>query len=364
MVNRIYNKFIQLLDKGVILVYNGLESLGIAKPIPYQIEKAKGDLINVQHPFPVNVIESDKPLFNEWKTYPTFENKLFVLHNCNVSYKGIVFKGPRCFVPALPHPVFKGQYGPLFCWKQQLFYKRTVLDPSKTYYLVTDHWAYANYFHWMVDSMCRLIEWKNELKDFTLLMHKEAPRYIIDTLKYLGVARIEWIQPDHYVSVPNLIIPNYCAWSGQQHPFVLKKVRDFIWSNVEEENGSERIYVSRRNQKVRRVANEDALIDVLLENKFEILYFEGMSVAQQVSLVKNARYFISSHGANMTNGMFVLNGRILELLREDRPNFCYWATFSCLNMSYSYQLCRVVNHDDLLVDIEQFKINLHKLLND
>jgi hypothetical protein len=364
IADRIYNRSIQLVDRGVIFVYDLLEQIGVVKPISYKVEKPQNDIIRVEHSYPKNIAEKDKPLFEEWRSYPTFENKLFVLSNCNVSYKGTVFKGSRCFVPALPHPVFKAQYGPLFCWKQNLFFKKTTLDANTTYYLVTDHWAYANYFHWMVDSMCRLIEWREELKDLTLLLHEGAPRYITDALKYLGIEKIEWIKKDHYVAVPNLVVPNYCAWSGQQHPVILRKVKEFILDKVEGPKGPERIYVSRGHQKVRKIANEQAVIEVLQKNDFAVVHFEGMSVAGQISIVKHAKIFVSSHGANMTNALFTLNCRVFELLRNDRPNFCYWGALSGLSIEYRYQLCKVVNHDDLLVDIEQFKIHLQKVIND
>jgi hypothetical protein len=366
MIYRIYNKFIQILDKGIISIYNTFERIGIAKPIPFKTLEPKNDIIQVEHPFPVNIIEKDKPLFNEWRSYPTFENKLFILENCNVSCMGIVFIGARCFVPALPHPVFKGQFGTLYCLKNYLFYKEQQLSTDKTYFLVTDHWAYSNYFHWMVDSMCRLMQWKEMLKDVTVLVHEGAPRFIIESLNYLNVSKIEIIQKNHYLNVPNLVVPNYCAWSGQQHPIILKVARQFILHNVRNEKKFERVFISRRNAKARRVANEDDLIPILKENKFEIINFEGMSVAEQVAIVRNVKHFVSSHGANMTNSMFLEpDSKILELIRYDRPNFCYWSTLASVgNKNYFYQLCKVVDHDHLLVDISQFKIHLHKILND
>ncbi len=364
MTNRIYRKTIQVLDKAIISVYNIFERIGFVKPIPFKSEQSQNDIIQINHSYPVNIKEKDKPLFNEWKTYPTFENKLFVLENVNLSNRGIIFKSFKCFVPALPHPVFKGEFGFLYITKRYLFEKKQELSRDVKYFVVLDNWAYNNYYHWMIDSMCRLIQWRSVLNNYTILIQENAPKFIMDTLFYLKIDKIEIIKSRNYVSVPRLTVPNYCAWPGQQHPLILKKVKEFILESVKEEKGFERIYISRAKQKSRRVANEKELVVVLKQNNFEIIYFEGMSLAEQISIVKNAKYFVSSHGANMTNALFTKNAKVFEFLRKDKPNFCYWSTLTNLNIPYYYQLCEIESNDHLLVDIEQFKINLHQLLND
>ncbi len=361
---RIYLKLLKVLDIFFISVFNFLEKLGFIKPIAYKEFFSKNDIFKVNHAYPVNFKESDAPLFDEWKQYSTFENKLYIVNNVNVSSKGIVFKGFQCFVSALPHPVFKVDFGFLFIMGQYLIKKKVTLKSDEKYLLVFDLWSYANYFHWMVDSLCRLIEWEKILNEYTILLPENPPRYMLDTLNLLNIKNTKTFDKNIYLHIKNLHIPNYSAWSGQQNPLVLKKVRNFIITNIKDEMNFDYVYISRSAAKNRRVSNEVELIKIVEVKGFKIVRFEGMSLAEQVSIVKNAKVIITSHGANVTNALFSVNALVFELLRNDKSNFCYWSALSCLNFEYFYQLCIVVGHDDLLVDIELFKLNLQKILND
>jgi hypothetical protein len=57
------------------------------------------------------------------------------------------------------------------------------------------------------------------------------------------------------------------------------------------------------------------------------------------------------------------NSVVLELIRNDKPNFCYWSTLTGIGLNYNYQLCEVVTHDDLLVDINELEKNITNILN-
>lgn len=361
---RVYLRGVRLLDRFFGAVYNLLEWIGLAKPIRSEEYRKCRDIIKVNHPYPVNYDPIHKALFDEWKSYDTFENKIFVLHNVNVSSKGILFRGLRCFVPALPHPVFKPDFGFLFTLGQYLFKSRQLGKTDEKYLLVFDLWAYSNYFHWMVDSMCRLVHWKDMLHEYTVLLPAEPQPFMTETLKMLGVVKTMPVKKVTFFKAAVLHLPNYSAWSGQQNPIVLKKVRDLVLETVAEQGRYEKVFVSRADARNRKVHNEAEVWAELEKRGFSRVIFSGMSVAGQVLVVKNAKYIVTSHGANMTNAIFAREAKVLELLRNDKPNFCYWSTLSCLEISYYYQLCEVSGHDNLLVDIERFKLNLDKLLND
>lgn len=361
--NRVFLKLVRVLNILFNALFGFFEKMGWTKPIFFVELWNKRDVMEVVHTYPVNFDVADKHLFNEWHRYNTFENKIFELQNVFVSDKGVVFMNFQCFVPALPHPVFKADYGFLFSLKKYFFSKKISISATEKYLLVFDHWAYANYFHWMVDSMCRLIVWKEQLQEYTILLPARPPKFMLGTLDLLGINKRMVIQKGTFLEIPLLHIPNYSAWSGQQHPIVLREVKKFILSRVKVQEGPKKIYISRARQKNRRLSNEAQVITTLKSFGFEIVYFEGMSLAEQLNLVKNADFIVTSHGANLTNALFS-EARIFELLREDKPNFCYWSTLDCVGLSYYYQLCPVVNHDDLLVDIERFKLNLQKMLNE
>jgi capsular polysaccharide biosynthesis protein len=58
-------------------------------------------------------------------------------------------------------------------------------------------------------------------------------------------------------------------------------------------------------------------------------------------MASRARFFVSNHGAGLTNMLFVRGGgRVLELRhRADNVNNCYFTMASALGLEYFYQTC-------------------------
>jgi len=57
------------------------------------------------------------------------------------------------------------------------------------------------------------------------------------------------------------------------------------------------------------------------------------------------------------------NSVTLELVRNDNLVFCYCRTLTGIGFKYNYQLYEVVNHDDLLVAINELEKNIMNILN-
>jgi capsular polysaccharide biosynthesis protein len=68
--------------------------------------------------------------------------------------------------------------------------------------------------------------------------------------------------------------------------------------------GSKRIYVSRRDAKIRFVSNESQLGDVLTEFGFETLVMSDLSLADQINVFRTAESVIGPHGAGFANLAF------------------------------------------------------------
>lgn len=367
MITRIYLKFVQLTNSTLGVLFYFSERVGLLKKVDVEIFKEIPGIMKVDLPYPANFDPKDKEHFSHNTGYDTYELSVYKVRDANISSKGIVFKGMNNCGFSFPHIGFRAQYAWLYLMGQYWFHKKQMGDPTKTYIVLFDFWSSNNYYHWLVDSCPRILMLKEELKEknASLLLPETCGKYVLNILKHFEVNEITFIKKDSFFHAPDLLLPYYTVGSGHIHPGYVNKVREQILNSVSTSLNKERIYVSRSKQKVRRIHNEKEVIDTLLPLGFEVVYFEDMSFEQQVSTVRNAKILVTSHGANMTNAMFMPeNTRVLEFLRFDRPNFCYWALASVTNKKYYYQFSKVVNHDDLLVDIEQFKINLQKLLND
>jgi len=364
---RILLKLLSYLQLAVGKLADGLTRIGLYGKVPYTVVSHHGDVTEVTHPYPANYNSADKEKFDEWKTYKTFPHDLFAAEDVLLTSDGIVLQKHRTFIPALPHPVFRYQYGLLYNLKVRLFYADKEFPADKQYLLVYDNWSWNNYFHWVIDSLCRVqLVHAHVQQKFTVILPEASPQYITDTLALYGFTDIVRLPQNSRARLKNLYTMNYAAWSGQQHPEVLTAMVRHIRKEIPAATGEKnrRIYVSRSHARSRKVSNEEEVVALLTQYNFEILRFEGMSFREQVALMQNVKYFVSSHGANMTNLIWLnKDARILELLRQEgRPNFCYWSVASSLGLPYYYQLCPITSADNVEVDVARLKQNLEILL--
>ncbi len=369
MLKRIYNKGISIIDLLLGKMHLSFEDKGFIKRIQSTIFSKKENHILVKHQYPANYNEKDKALFDHYTGYNSQDETIYQFTNVNVTSDGVIFKKLNNTWISFPHIVFRAEYGWLYIFKKYLFHKKAVASKDKIYILLFDFWAAGNYYHWLVDSMPRLLVVKELLKqdNYALLMPENYPKYIRQPLSYLEIKNITLIKKNEYLQVENVLLPYYLAGSGHIHPTMVFEVREFFRNKIDLKRTitSDKIYVSRGRQKARRVKNEEQVIEVVHQFGFEVIYFEDYTFEEQVTIGKGAKIMVSSHGANLTNSMFMPeNAKVLELIRKDRPNFCYWALATVAKQNYYYQLCEVIGNDHLQVDIELFKVNLQKILND
>jgi hypothetical protein len=363
---RVYNKGISLLDRLIGKVHLFLEKKNVVKPIVDSIYRKYENEEPVKHKYPVNYRDSDKTLFDHYTNYGTFPETVYSYQKVFVTNKGVVFKRWNNVRFSFPHSVFRETFGWLYILKQYTLVKRCYLPTHITYVLLFDFWSAANYYHWLVDSLPRLFGVKDLVAQpgFSLLLPANCPDFILRCLAHFEINEITFLKKNEYYSVDKLLLPYYLAGSGHIHPPRVFEVKQFFASKIPLEDKQDRIYVSRARQKARKVINEDEIIAVLNEFDFKIIYFEDYNFEEQLKIAGKASVMISSHGANLTNSLFMPeNACVLELIRKDNPNFCYWALANASRINYYYQLCDVKGHDHLVVDISLFRENLQKMLN-
>jgi capsular polysaccharide biosynthesis protein len=84
--------------------------------------------------------------------------------------------------------------------------------------------------------------------------------------------------------------------------------------------------------KNRRVSNEDALLPIIKDYDFEIIFPERLSLADQIGIFKDATVVLGAFGAGLTNILFCPpKSTLLEL--EDSvfaPRYWYWKVAATL----------------------------------
>jgi len=99
--------------------------------------------------------------------------------------------------------------------------------------------------------------------------------------------------------------------------------------------GGRKIFSTRRGNDS-RVYEKVAEIEQEYENQgYQIVYFGGMSVLEQMSVMKNATHLSGFHGANLTNLLFAHQCKFVEELitRELSGDFQTIAKFKKANHS-------------------------------
>jgi hypothetical protein len=362
---RIYLKLLDYLNRFIGRIIDLLQQIKVIKPFRAKTIVHYGKPEHIIQPYPVNYQPLHESLFTTWRTYETLELELYKMDGVSITHEGAVLKGILPFIPALPHPIFRYRFGLLYNLQVRLLYHKIPKSEISNYLLVYDFWSKGNYYHWCIDSLCRIWMANEFLKEqYTLLLPAHAPSYVIDSVSAFQDTPPEFIPDKSRILVKEMNIMGYAAGSGRHHPAILKKVRQHMLNTlpVKATSKKRKIYVSRGKQKSRRVSNEQELITLLESKGFETVYFEGMSLIQQIEIMQDIAVFISSHGANMTNTFFLpADAQVLELINEHHPNFCYWSLCSSVGLAYYYQLCPIETSDHVRVNLDELSINLSRM---
>lgn len=321
---------------------------------------------------PVNLQPDDLSLFSQDLQRVIPQTRLLQLHDVGVSAEGVLFQRGRMLPEsfAFPHTraSWKRRSVVKFFVNNYLVRRRRRFEPTGIW--VTDDWS-AGYFHWLADVLPRLFTMRDRLKGLVLLLPYQCKelKYVSASLEPFGIGAIEFIDPGEVLNCKSLMVPTQTAPSGHYNDELIQQVGNLLvefYADKPRETPSERIYISRAVAPKRKILNEAEVIDVLREFDFRIIRTEDHSFAEQVKMVSSARYLVSSHGAGLTNMLFMNRGtKVLELRHAtDRINNCYFTLASALNLDYFYQSCEPENTTEephtanLRVDIAALRTNL------
>ena len=295
----------------------------------------------------MNLRRDDLPLFGHELEREIPPAELLEMRGVHVSSDGLLYKGLKILPESFAFPFLYDQ------WKA-----RSVLKFFVTNYLlrskrkvegraawITDDWG-GGYFHWLADSLTRLYAIREEARSMTLLLpHLHASLgFVMPSLAPFGVSDVRFIAPDETLACERLVVPMHTAPSGHYDEEILGGVRRLLLDAYGARDGGgvgERLYISRGRALKRRIANEDEVVAVLRGFGFRVVYAEDHTFEEQVEMASRARFFVSNHGAGLTNMLFVREGgRVLELRHQtDNVNNCYFTMASALGLEYFYQTC-------------------------
>lgn len=321
---------------------------------------------------PVNFNEAHLPLFEQELQRAIPQSQLLKFKNIHVSSEGLLFTGTRILPESFAFPNHLNEWKlrsvAKFLAKNYVMRHRRQINDEVLW--ITDYWS-NGYFHWLADALSRLYVVQDRVNDLRLMLPAEYENFdfVISSLAAFGVKKVEFIRPNEVIECRSLLMPSHTAPSGHYNEEIIRGVRSVLLSAYDDSDQGERIYISRRNARKRRIVNENEVVEILSRFGFQTIHAEELSFAEQVQLCSRARCIVSNHGAGLTNILFMKEGgKVLELRHHaDDINNCYFTLASALNLNYLYQTCHPANDGpdphtaDLIVDLEELKRNLDLL---
>lgn len=228
-------------------------------------------------------------------------------------------------------------------------------------------WAH-NYFHWMTESL-PLILAAYQKKNIPVLLSKQHLKYphIKASLDLLNIPFCDYdlkssvkVKKLYAIQLP--IVSFY-------NEFLLNNFKNTaidLLSLTSEKKPYRNIYISRKKATKRKIINEEKLLSILTENHFELIYMENYSIADQIKILFESKVVISSHGAGLTNILFMQpNTSVIELKANNNDYWCYFSLARAAKLNYYYILCESdsINHRvaNIIVNENKVKETLLKL---
>lgn len=127
-----------------------------------------------------------------------------------------------------------------------------------------------------------------------------------------------------------------------------------------------RIFISRKDAAMRRIINEEELLDTLKKYDFQEYVLEQMTIEEQIELFYNAEVAIGSHGAGFSNIIFSDKIHIVELF-PSKFNWMPVYYFLSKSMQHHYHyLCsgEELNYTDFERVLSEKKLAPHSYFKD
>jgi capsular polysaccharide biosynthesis protein len=228
-------------------------------------------------------------------------------------------------------------------------------------------WA-NNYFHWMTEMLPRIVAMKHQHPSIPVVIPSFYLNYpfILESLallkidvKTFNIRKALKIERLYCTSVPHV---------GRFNEGLMNFFRDkMLGENTTQILPFRCIYITRGKARRRRISNEDTVFDSLEQRGFEKLELEDLKLIDQVKVFQEARIVVASHGAGLSNSMFMQKGQtIIELKSDNNRYWCYFSLARVFGLKYYYSLNQgsSSNHRDadITVDVPRLQILVNQAM--
>ena len=178
-----------------------------------------------------------------------------------------------------------------------------------------------NYYHWIIDCLPRtyLLAQARVTGPVALLVPEPLAPFQRVSLQCCLPEHVQIVPvAEPWVQVERLLLPSFVSEpsTGYLPTDCLRYLRSRIFDHLgihASRAPTRRLYVSRAGTAHRRIINEPAIIESLLQLGFEVCHPEELPFEEQVRLFQSAAVIVGARGAGLTNILFSDRVKVLEL---------------------------------------------------
>jgi capsular polysaccharide biosynthesis protein len=202
----------------------------------------------------------------------------------------------------------------------------------------------ATYGHWLLEMVPRLVHAQRHSHSFGdapkfLISHHGKP-HELETLAAVGISEADLLsyREDVFLKALRWIIPSQTSRSGLN---ITRESTDLIRGVFLEANRTpgprKRLYLSRRNDRFRRITNEDEVISLLERYGFEAVEPGLLTIREQAHLFAAAEAVVSVISSGLANIVFMTEGNsVIEIFPDDFFLPIQWALSDLRRLRYYY----------------------------
>lgn len=180
---------------------------------------------------------------------------------------------------------------------------------------------------------------------------KELP-WTQQILNYSDWHGRHWVIPESdFVSADQVV---YCR-TRQNFKERLDLILDALHVPQQMDQFTDRVFLNRGGNSMRRLTNQDEIWEILLRFKFRMVDSAQMSIAEQIEVFAKTRYLVALHGAGLTNIIFRRGAplNVLELQSRLYPSPNKMTSFGMISQAYGYHWERLTGEPESVSDDPQ-----------
>ena len=297
---------------------------------------------------PVNFQEKDACFFKNtyFKPIPL---KVYELSNTIVTTEGICLINNGIVKESIHGYRDKITIYSLMAQLNMLKKKTIIIDNPDTFLLI--HSPEFGYYHWLTESIPRILMVKSRIKELTLLLPLSLKNveFVRESLKPFDFKGFYYIPDNKNIKLRHLVLPRIKPFCTVYYPETTDEIRKYYTgfaatTDLKHNSFPARLFISAAGNEKNDICDFRSLRILLDKYRIRPVNLAEYSFYEQIQMIQRAKLVISFTGDYLACINFMQRSNsILELIKTgeetEQPDLRFFNLASCLGLDYYYQFC-------------------------